>query len=227
MVRLLGAQELPSVVVVNLEPNAGWGVAVVVSTDEVHLATRSGNKPGDLVGAVLYGSACGALRHVVLRRVAPDPGVPAVGRHVSRGVIFLEIEPKLEVVAQWLILPRHLLVCVQQVPAVVAGAQAASIRPDIASGVVIAENRLARKRIAPQWEPNLFARCEVLDGASALAKWGSRNRTNTCGRRYGVRIWRHYCLKCHDSCKLACALCVGRELAGGAWLRVDSVAKGR
>ena len=62
-------------------------------------------------------------------RVSAYPCVPPVRAHMARRVVFLKIKAPLEVIRQRLILPRHLLISIQQVPTMVTRAESTDVRP--------------------------------------------------------------------------------------------------
>jgi len=118
VVRLLTAEQLTCVVVVDLYLEASGSVAVVVSCYKVHVLARGRDNARNLVRTLLSRCPSWALGDFVLSRVSTDTRVPPIRAHMACSVIFLEVEAPLEVIRQRLVLPRHFLIRIQQVPTV-------------------------------------------------------------------------------------------------------------
>ena len=129
VVRLLATQELAGDVVVDLHLEAGRRMAMVVRADKVHVPSWRRHDTRDSVRTLLHRRAGWALRDVILGGIAADACIPAESADVDGWVELLEVEAPLEVVLQRLVLPRDFLICIQQVPAVVAGRQSTNVRP--------------------------------------------------------------------------------------------------
>ena len=183
MVGVLAAQQLACHVVEDLHRQARRGVAMGVSSNEPHVLAWRCDNPKNLMCAFFCRRPCRTLRHVILSHVAADTehAMYGVGVDVVHRVVLLEIPAELEVAAQWLILPRHLLqqgscerqcrradtasatnesnemdlIYIKKVPAVVASAQPTHVGADIAGGVLITKYGLARILLAPERKTNL------------------------------------------------------------------------
>mmetsp|Transcript_11907 Transcript_11907/g.30601 ORF Transcript_11907/g.30601 Transcript_11907/m.30601 type:complete len:305 (+) Transcript_11907:559-1473(+) len=159
----------------------------------------------DKVRTLLGRCARGALRDVIL-------GVVAIGRNtpvrslqilVIRSVVLLEVDPKLLVVHERLVLPRDVLLSVQQSPPMVARRKSSHVRAEIAGWIALRQQILPRLcRAAPGLESNRFASREVLDHTGALPKRRGRERADA---HVPVRS------RCHRQCGCSGSLVEGKD----------------
>ena len=139
--------------------------------------------------ALRCGGARRALRHVVLVVIAAsaDTPVPARDLDVVRGVVLCEVDAKLLVILQRLVLPWDLLVGVEQMPAVVAHGLPANVCAQVARRVAVVQQVVPRLRLAAVAPPpRLLARCQVANLARALPA-SERRTVHPLGKRGSKR----------------------------------------
>ena len=188
-----------------LNAEAGRRVAVVVREHEVLVIATSRDwnpRTGDLVRALADGRACCALGHVVLRVVAIGTDAPVMSLNLLMPlrVELLEIDAVLLVEYEGLIGPRHLLLRIQQAPAMMARRKPARVRPQVARWVVpLDELPLGIGGTAVRREADRLTCRQVLDLARTLPEWDCRETAHArrctsarpeadCGRGAGLVV---------------------------------------
>mmetsp|Transcript_13840 Transcript_13840/g.35585 ORF Transcript_13840/g.35585 Transcript_13840/m.35585 type:complete len:515 (+) Transcript_13840:203-1747(+) len=169
------AQELASVVVERFDKQASRCVAMVVQCNEVGLwlGVRNGH-PRSCDGVVALGcrGVAVALRYVVLVVVSAGADSPIEAHDLGvLWLVLLEVDPELLVVPQRPVLPRHLLLGVEQQPRVMAGGKPAHVRPQIARRVALGQQVApGLRRAAVTAKAHRLAGGKVLDLPSPLPK---------------------------------------------------------
>eukprot|EP00419_Tripos_fusus_P076901 CAMPEP_0172903652 /NCGR_PEP_ID=MMETSP1075-20121228/171030_1 /TAXON_ID=2916 /ORGANISM="Ceratium fusus, Strain PA161109" /LENGTH=131 /DNA_ID=CAMNT_0013760527 /DNA_START=138 /DNA_END=533 /DNA_ORIENTATION=+ len=110
----------------------------------VQVCAWNRDRASDLVGALLHGRPGLTLRDVVFSGVGADtplsPAWPVKSRDVLVGIVLLEVHPELHPVLQWLILPRHFLISIKEMPSVVADLEASFVSADVTSWILISQD---------------------------------------------------------------------------------------
>ena len=94
---------------------------------------------------------------------------------VEGSIVLLEIHSELQVISQRLVNPWNFLICIEQMPAVVAHGQPSHISPDVASGVSTLEDAFSRLRLTSRGKAYDLARWEIFESAFALPKGVGRH----------------------------------------------------